>query len=516
MDEFELKFEISASSLKRLSAAVHSAKPQLQMLRACYFDTADGMLAANGLVLRMRKEDNCWVQTAKGITDTPLERLEHNVRLAKSKSMPSIDLSRHEGELVGKKIANALKLKSSSAKPKLIMLYETDVQRLMFSVAHAGSVMEIALDQGMVVNGARSVALRELEIELKSGKAEHAVELARLWCKKYGLYLSTITKSMKGQQLRDKSSHDKPLNEESVNSPQNAALFAIAPKFKRRVNSQQIMKAVLQSCLNQVLANASEIANGSQNTTHIHQLRVGIRRLRTALSEFKMLVNGIKPAWEAHLTKAFRVLGQHRDAEFLTLNLQAQITAAGGPSIDSSLTNTENLDIGETIRTPVFQDTLLSLIAYVHGEKLNAHAKASAKEFADEAAKHLIANRLNKRFNTIAKQSKKFITLNETQQHSLRKQFKSLRYLAEFSASLFHKRQAKNFIEALKPVQDALGFYNDELMALKAYHKMASNNKQAMFAIGWLTGRRLPNAQICQNEINVFIKKYSNKVLFWQ
>jgi triphosphatase len=516
MDEFELKFEIPASSLKRLSAAVHSAKPQLQMLRACYFDTADGMLAANGLVLRMRKEDNCWVQTAKGITDTPLERLEHNVRLAKSKSMPSIDLSRHEGELVGKKIAKALKLKSSSAKPKLIMLYETDVQRLMFLVAHAGSVMEIALDQGMVVNGARSVALRELEIELKSGKAEHAVELARLWCKKYGLCLSTITKSMKGQRLRDTPLNKESLKDQALNSQQNTALFAIAPKFKRHVNAHQIMKAILQSCLNQVLANASEIVNGSRNTTHVHQLRVGIRRLRTALSELKMLANGINPAWGAPLIKVFRILGQHRDAEYLAINLQAQITAVGGSNVSSLPTNTKNLDLSSSVQSPVFQDTLLGLIAYVHGERLNAHVKPNTKELADDSPKNVIAKRLNKQFNALAKQSKKFIELDETKQHSLRKQFKSLRYLAEFSASLFHKHQVKNFIEALKPVQDALGFYNDELMALKAYHKMANKNKQAMFAIGWLTARRLPNVQACQNEINIFINKYCRKPLFWQ
>jgi triphosphatase len=508
MNEFELKFEIPASNLKRLSAAVHAEKPQLQTLRACYFDTADGVLAANGLVLRMRKEDNCWVQTAKGMTDTPLERLEHNVSLAKSKSMPNIDLSRHDGELVGKKITKALKSKSSATQAKLMLLFETDVQRLKFTVTQGGSDIEIALDQGMVVNGGRSVAIRELEIELKSGKAEHAVALARQWCKKYDLCLSTISKSMKGQRL-----HDLPLNNQ-----QNSALFAIAPKFKHHANAQQIMKAVLQTCLNQVLANMSEIANGSQHTDHIHQLRVGIRRLRTAMRELKMLTSGIDPDWQAHLIKVFRILGQHRDAEYLTLNLQPQITAVGGPNVNSNLINTKtlvgskSLELSSTVQSPAFQDTLLGLIAYAHGEKLNA----PTKQLTDKASKSLIAKRINKRFNTIAKQSQKFIKLDETQQHGLRKQFKSLRYLAEFSAPLFHKRQAKNFIEALKPVQDALGFYNDELMALKAYLKMATEHKQAMFAVGWLTARRLPNAQACQKEINIFIKKYSRKPLFWQ
>jgi triphosphatase len=504
MSEFELKFEIPANSLKRLSVAVHAAKPQLQMLRACYFDTADDALAANGLVLRLRKEDNCWVQTAKGATDSPLERLEHNVKLAKIKSRPNIDLSRHDGELIGKKIAKALKLKSNLAKPKLMLLFETDVQRLKFTLEFSGSVIEIALDQGMVVNGGCSVAIRELEIELKSGKAEHAVELAQLWCSEYGLWISTITKSMKGQRLHD----------EALDKPKNTSLLATKPTFKHHANAHQVMKAVLQSCLNQVLANTSEIANGSQLTSHIHQLRVGIRRLRTALSELKILANGINPTWETQLIKVFRILGQHRDAEYLTLNLQAQISAAGGSKGDLNFKDTKKLAINTAVQSPAFQDTLLGLIAYVHSEKLNAHTKSSAKQLADSPQK-LIAKRLDKRFNAIAEQSKNFIKLDETKQHSLRKQFKNLRYLADFSSSLYHKRQAKKFIEALKPVQDALGFYNDELTALRAYEKMANKNKQAMFAVGWLTARRLPNAQACQNEINVFIKKYKHKSLFW-
>ena len=213
MHEFELKFEIPASSLKRVSAAVHAAKPQLQNLRAFYFDTADGALANNGLVLRMRKEGDDWVQTAKAARSNVLDRLEHNVNIkndslkfsaksgAKASIVPSIDLSRHDSELVGKKIASAIKLSRNAAKPILITQYETDVQRLTFLVTHLGSVIEVALDQGLVVNGARSAELCELEIELKEGKPEHAVALARIWRTKYDLWLSNITKAMKGQRL---------------------------------------------------------------------------------------------------------------------------------------------------------------------------------------------------------------------------------------------------------------------------------------------------------------------------
>ena len=549
MHEFELKFEIPAQSLPKIVAAVHAKKAQLQILQACYFDSKDGALAKNGLTLRMRKEGNDWVQTAKGLTSNSFDRLEHNVEIGsfqtnvakkivpstKSTSkltnpMPSIDLSRHADEKVGKLMIKALKIKSNGQIPALLPMYETDVQRLKFTVKKSGSLIEIALDQGMVISGGRSAALCELEIELKQGKPEHAIALARTWCAKYELWLSTINKSMKGQRLHDglpylehKSGEDKPeLDSDALN---------------RDSNGQQMVKAVFQSCLNQILANASEIASGSQNAEYIHQLRVGIRRLRTAMRELTILVDGIDTAWEKPLITAFRGLGEHRDGDHLNHVLQPQIAAEGGPDVSTKIDAAKFLDASLVVRSKVFQDTLLCLMVYVNGSYLDGSSPNAGKNMPEntkENYKHkkvsnLLANRLDKLYEKIIKEGKKFLTLTETQQHSVRKHFKRLRYLAEFSAPLFaaspsDKKRSLAFISALKPVQDALGFYNDELNALQTYRTLAAKDERAWFGAGWLSARRQKNAKKCQQEIDIFIKNTSNKIskktshkkLFWQ
>ena len=539
MNEFELKFEIPAQSLPKIVAAVHAKKAQLQILQACYFDTKDNALAKNGLTLRMRKEGNDWVQTAKGLTNNSLDRLEHNVEIGLSKTnaktnasktnlMPSIDLSRHADEKIGKLILRALKIKPDGLIPLLIPLYETDVQRLKFTVKHAGSLIEIALDQGMLISGGRSATLCELEIELKQGKPEHAIALARTWCAAHGLWLSTINKSMKGQRL-----HDYLLSSQLKHKG-----LEDKPELKSDANGQQMVKAVFQSCLNQILANASEIASGSQNAEYIHQLRVGIRRLRTAMRELKMLADGINPAWEIPLIDAFRALGEHRDDDHLNQVLQPQIAAAGGPDVSTHIDAAKLLDASLVVRSKVFQDTLLCLIAYVNSSYLNgsdlSDSKYSdAKNVADNAKENynhkkvtkILANRLDKLHEKIIKEGKKFLALTETQQHSVRKHFKRLRYLAEFSAPLFttsssDKKRSLAFITALKPVQDALGFYNDELMALQTYRTLAATDQRAWFGVGWLSARRKSNAKKCQQEIDVFIKKTCKKnlkkKLFWQ
>ena len=56
----------------------------------------------------------------------------------------------------------------------------------------------------------------------------------------------------------------------------------------------------------------------------------------------------------------------------------------------------------------------------------------------------------------------------------------------------------------LKPVQDALGLYNDELMALQAWHAMVTDDANAWFGVGWLSARRQPNAKCCLKEIKAF------------
>ena len=88
----------------------------------------------------------------------------------------------------------------------------------------------------------------------------------------------------------------------------------------------------------------------------------------------------------------------------------------------------------------------------------------------------------------------------------VRKRLKRLRYLTEFSAPLFSARRIKAFGSALHPVQDALGLYNDELIALEAYRRLARKDPQAWFGVGWLSARRTPNASVCLHELEAFAR----------
>ena len=117
------------------------------------------------------------------------------------------------------------------------------------------------------------------------------------------------------------------------------AVKAEAPRFPAHGrDGRALQQTVVASCLAQMLPNASEIAAGSNDEEQIHQLRIGIRRLRTALRELAGLDADTSrfdaAAWEPPLVDAFRALGELRDREQVVTLAQPRLRDAGAPEVD--------------------------------------------------------------------------------------------------------------------------------------------------------------------------------------
>lgn len=494
MTEFELKFEVPSGNLASVVAAMRQCKTAKLRLQASYFDTADGALARRGIVLRLRKEGRRWVQTAKAPTADLFERLEQSIDLPlqPAGAVPLLELWRHRASPVGKAIDAALGRTADGNCPSLDLLYGTDIQRITTRVACQASVVEVALDQGRVFGSGKSQSICELEVELKEGSPHDAVAVAQQWCAAHGLWISTIAKSVKGQRLRGAA----PVGGGA------ALVAATAPKltlaFGRRSHGEAVTRAVVAACLAQILPNMSELANGSEQPEQIHKLRVGLRRLRTVLREFDGITNGFDPAWEPVLTRVFGALGAHRDQTLLAL-LQSPMLAAGGPALRFDEASCKLLDLGSMLRAPNVQKVLLGLLAFVHRD-------LPVKSATPAVVKKVILQHVQKLHTRALRDGKNFMALDEVRQHGVRKRFKRLRYLLDFAAPLFAARKLGQMTALLKPVQDVLGLYNDELMALRAWQAKAADNPNAWFGVGWLSARKQPNAKRCLKEIKLFAR----------
>ena len=80
-------------------------------------------------------------------------------------------------------------------------------------------------------------------------------------------------------------------------------------QLHKGISQFAFLQAVVNNCLVQILPNASAIAEGSPDGNLVHQLRVGIRRLRTALKHFKFAQDYIDPNWLMVLKQTFSLLG---------------------------------------------------------------------------------------------------------------------------------------------------------------------------------------------------------------
>jgi len=520
--EIEFKFQIPADRLKAVEAALRRGTVVRTRLQARYFDTADQALAAEGIVLRLRKEGRRWVQTVKATGDNALHRLEHNVDLGTAAASPAIDPQRHQGTPVGDRLAKVLAASGAS----LVERQSTDIVRLTRDVrvtGPGGAVVEMALDVGKVVAYAGTPEqsespVCELELELKRGDVQGLVSLAGRWSQQHGLWFSTVSKAERGARLLAKVEVVPAMKAETPRFPEG----------KDKLDGRAIQQVVVASCLAQMLPNASEIAAGSTDEEQIHQLRIGIRRLRTALRELAGLdaSTGLfdAAAWEPPLVDAFRALGDLRDREQVVKLAQPQLREAGAPEFDPLAGDGDAAaDVGssgDVVRAPAFQSVLVALIGFTAtAPQPEAAPKATDAEAADEApppptpmslsdARRFLRKRLQHLHKQAVRDGKRFESLDTESQHRVRKRLKRLRYLAEFVAPLFADAEEKSsssaaerYLKHLRPAQDALGEFNDEAVALALYREATARDGRAWFAVGWFSARHAVHAKTCRKAL---------------
>ncbi|MNY36640.1 CHAD domain protein [compost metagenome] len=139
--------------------------------------------------------------------------------------------------------------------------------------------------------------------------------------------------------------------------------------------------------------------------------------------------------------------------------------------------------MADTVRAPASNCLWLALIAFANGAP-------AEDESAKGDVRTLAAKRLKRLHRQLAKDAKAYAGLEDEQRHRARRRLKRLRYSIEFTASLFRGKKVQRYLEDLKPAQDALGEYNDLVVAEEAFGQLVGEQPQAWFALGWLAAQR--------------------------
>jgi triphosphatase len=498
MPEVELKFQVPAHQRAAVDKAVAGrAQTRRVRLRASYWDTPERALAKAGLALRVRREGRVWVQTLKGAGHDGMTRLEHNVALPFSASFdPAADPALHTGTPAGERL---LALLSQPPEAALQPHYRTDILRRVRRLKTPLGSVELAFDEGGIEAGERRLAVHELEIELLGGSPIAVLAEARRWVARFGLWLDTRSKAERGDLL----SRGETVAPAGLGQP---------VQLKRKMTLRDARLAVLRCCADQVLVNASQVAAGTHSDEHVHQLRVGLRRLRCALALFR--TDGPDKALADAAASMFRRLGTARDQAVLQGELRRDLEAAlrsagveGNAPVPATAPDSESAQ--DVARSQPVQALLLDL--------LGATVEMARHDPLDPPGQDLppqpfFRHRLNRWYRRAATDALRYAELDDAGRHSLRKQIKRLRYAVEFAGGLFEARAVRRFLKPVRVLQDKLGALNDVAMAMTAHRNTLATDPRSGFALGWLAARR----DALMGQSNAELKAFAGAKRFWK
>jgi inorganic triphosphatase YgiF len=542
MTETELKFGVDPDRAATIDAALRRLPSKRLSIETHYYDSADGRLGACGLALRLRRVGRRWEQTLKAPGDAAIERHEETVpRPGRwNASGPPPHPALHAGTPAGAALERAMR--EENAAPALLQrVSSTRMVRRQLEIEAHGAIVELAFDRGTIAAGELTRPVCELEYELKSGPPQALVAFGKAGVAAHGLWLRTASKAERGERL---AHGDLPA----------PAVKARSPALHRSMSGGEILRAALRACLEQALANAGELADGPPREDAVHQLRIGLRRLRTAARE----LGGLDPAFDAHwepaLAAAFRALGAYRDRDTVARAIEPRLRDAGAPHPTLHADAAEAPDPVAVVRDPAFQCALLDVLhevlkdrvapdeaaaghgvaaqdvarpdAAVHdiavpgdsthdvavlGAAVHAAADPDAAVDADARradtdarahdaarARRRIDARLSRLQRRLRRGARDFARLDEPGQHRVRKRLKRLRYLAELVGPLYGSAKVERFLERLRPAQDALGAYVDLIVAERMARSAAEAGEAlAWFNVGWLAAQRPENIRRC-------------------
>jgi inorganic triphosphatase YgiF len=496
--EVELKFivpQVSRAGI-RAELARGSATRSLSLM-AMYLDTEDRRLAREGLSWRLRREGWRWVQTLKVGSPNALERFEHEVDRADA----TPDASEHAGTPPGDRLIALLRrARAQGVEPEV--RFRTAARRTVRRIRTRGAVVEVAFDEGRLISGGSEQRIREIEFELISGSPAAMLGLAQRWRKRFALIYDPHSKSERGDCLAE-------------GAPFPPVRKALPMSYRADATAAEVFGVVLDECLAQVTRNAVGLIAGdaAQRVEHVHQLRVGIRRLRSALRSFKGWVPEPPADLVAALRALFATLGRARDVDVFAVGLMTELARAGAPPLALPRGGPAP-DLAKALGAGEAQQALVAWIAWRAAlmpepapDATRAQHAAAASGRADDGGpqrvaaptteqgndarrfQRAVARRLRRWHARIVADWQRFDVLDDAGLHALRKRIKRQRYAVEFFAPMLRRRQVGPYLDALAALQDRMGALNDHFVARGRCQSCATADPAIWFALGWLSAR---------------------------
>lgn len=463
-EEVEVKLRLSARA-----RAVLAAHPALQPPRAgppetraetsTYFDTESGRLAEAGASLRVRRAGNgALTQTLKlrPVVDGAAERRDEW-------EWPVATETPDLGLLAGIEGIAAL---LASGEP-VLPLCTTEIERTAWNIeANGETVVEAVIDRGRIRSGEHSVAVNELELELKSGSAGALYRLAVELAEAAPLMFEPAGKVERGARLAGRKGRE-PVRHGAV-------------ALDRSMTGAQAFRCIVSGAVGHLRRNLEPAARG--HPEGVHQLRVAVRRLRAALALFKPMLGPAAERYDAALRRAGRVFGEARDWDVFVTETFPR-AAGDGLALDrlrlladavAPLRVSAHTGVARAMAAPRFTRLLLEMSAWAEEGAASPETLGAKPDWGQPmiACAPELLGRLMRR---AAKRARGIEQADSAALHRLRKAMKTLRYGIEFTEVLYRPKLVKAVLKPAKRLQELLGEVNDAAATLSLAGRLADD-----------------------------------------
>lgn len=460
--EIELKLSLAPQDASRLRAhpllAQSAQGPLVLQMHDIYVDTPDLQLCRHQAGLRVRQVDGRWVQTLKA-GGTVSGGLHSRHEWEGEVPGPQPDLAALDAAIGRKQPIRAL-LRQDAIRDALRPVFTTRIERTVWQLrTPQGDQIECVLDQGVIERGAdgaaRSVAVSEIELELKQGQAASLFDVALALLQEVPLQLGHMSKAERGYRLA---------------APQPLRAVKAQPlALDAAMSVEQAFLAIAGNCLEQVSGNQDGVAAGA-DVESVHQMRVGLRRLRSALGMFKSLLT-LPDALKGELDWLGGALGEARDWDVLAGNTLAQLDgeaatdAAALAAAAHAQARLKHVEAAQAVTSARCTACMLGLQRWLQARAWRDSCSVRQVRRLDAPVSPFAHATVRKDQRRLMKRGKRLLHASPQQRHQVRIAAKKTRYATEFFASLFAASTVQPYVGRLSALQDELGWLNDVQVA---------------------------------------------------
>lgn len=463
--EIELKLQVTPQAVRQLlsHSLLSGIKGQKQHLLNTYYDTPALELHDRRIAMRFRKKGWQWLLTVKSA-----EPASGGLAMRsewETPAQPGLFDFTHVDDL-------ALRNFLEASTPRLQPVFTTDFHRTIWHVPFGESLIEMAVDRGHIASNGRKTPICEIELELINGRIRDIFGLTRQLQDTLDLRPAITSKAERGYAVFA----------DTPETPFRAKAATLNPEH----SPAEAFRNIALGCLEHYQRNEHGLI-ASKDPEYIHQARVALRRLRSAIKLFApILPADFVAAYGQTWQTLASALGDARNWDVFVSETLPPILAAFPGNRDAQRLQREGARRARQAR-----DAVTHLVSLPEYPRLIVEFTAALYALDDPLSQNLedfARQRLKLRARQARRLAQRHRELEPAERHRMRISFKKLRYAVEFFAPLLPARRLKRYLPALTRLQDELGLINDHVTA-QALLDEALNNRPPGPIHGWIAGR---------------------------